>query len=90
MTQAILCGLGGGLGGAMLVLAMQWWLARHRRRYPFVYIWPVPGQPSLLQEPECDALALYTTTVRQEQERARFSAQWDSGLGSDFPRLGRN
>ena len=85
MIHALLYGFVGGLCGALFVLAYQWWQARDRQRDTPIYIWPVPGQ----HEEEQHAEALYADMVRQES-RTRFAAQWDSGLGTEFPTLGRN
>ena len=89
MIHAVLYSLGGGVCGILLVLACQWWQARYRQRNTPIYIWPVPEQSRQKQHADCSALALYTAQVRQEN-RTRFVALWDSGLGTEFPTVGRN
>ena len=90
MIQAILYSLGGGLCGALLVLACQWWQARDRLHDMPIYVWPVPGQSRQEQHADCEAMAVYADQVRQEDSTTRFVAQWDSGLGIEFPTVGRN
>ena len=90
MIHAVLYSLGGGLCGALLVLACHHWQARYRQHATPIYIWSVPGQSRQEQLADCDAMAVYTEKVRQADSTTRLAAQWDSGLGYEFPTVGKN
>lgn len=64
------------------------WRLRHMEE-PHIYVWPVPGRPVAEQLEECGALAASIQTLRK-QDIARFTAMWESGLGKEFPSMGRN
>ena len=89
MIHAVLYSLGGGLCGALLVLACQGWQARYRQSDTPIYIWSIPGQSPHDQEVECAELAASMYALK-DHDRTRFAAMWDSGLGREFPTLGRN
>ena len=87
MIQSLLFGIAGGLFGALIVFRERW---RHRHDTP-VYVWaiPVPGQSPHDQDVECANLAASVYTLK-DHDSTRFAARWDSGLGREFPTLGRN
>ena len=89
MIRVILIGIGSGMAGSLMVFAVRWWSARHARHDTPIYIWPIPGQTWQAQEGECAHLAIYAAQIKQESTR-RFAAAWDSGLGKEFPPLGKN
>ena len=86
MIATLLLSVCGAL--TVFLLAVRWQRKRHDTP---VYVWaiPVPGQSPHDQEVECAELAASMYTLK-DHDSTRFAAQWDSGLGREFPTLGRN
>lgn len=74
-------------GVVALCLAVAW--RERRKQEPPIYVWPVPERPVAEQLAECGNIAASIQTLR-EQDIARFATMWESGLGKEFPSMGRN
>jgi len=87
MLMTFLLGCLGGIVGASLMRLLGFWRS-HRRETP-IYVWPVPGMPPEAALAECHGLA-EEIEQRRRADITRFVTQWDSGLGREFPTVGRN
>lgn len=70
-----------------LCLAIAWRL--RPKQEPPIYVWPVPGHHIAEQLEECGDIAASIQTLR-EHDVIKFAAMWESGLGKEFPSMGRN
>ena len=89
MISTILWGAVGGICGALCILALRRWrLTRRASMTPLsVWVWPTRGQPPAAQRAEGYVLAAAMFVIMDRHDRTRFAAQWDSGLGPEFPTL---
>jgi hypothetical protein len=76
-------------------LVVGWWLRPRigpRQPPPRVYVWPLAGIPLQRQLHDCEAVATrLLAEMRGEEARThQCQAQWVSGLGPEFPVVGRN
>lgn len=88
MIQAILFGVVCWMAGVLTCCIVRWGHQQALLATP-VYVWPVPGRSRHAQEAECVVLAAYMYGLKA-QDSTRGAALWDSGLGQEFPTLGRN
>lgn len=87
MFVLLFVAVGGMVGSLVLCLAHTWRL-KHKPKTP-IYVWPIPGRHAAEQITECGNLAASIQTIRGH-DITKFAAMWESGLGKEFPSMGRN